>query len=425
MDQLLKKWNEWWLTNQVAPERKRILRSQKLKELALLLTPIEILVLTGVRRAGKSTLIFQLINYLLENQTKPENILYFNLDEPLEEKNVKVLEKIFKTYLELKNPAGKIYLFFDEIQNISKWDSWLKTQYDFFGAKVKFIITGSNSSLMREKLSSKLSGRTLVENIYPLSFTEFLTFHDFEPRDLDLDEPKIKHYLRLFFQKGGFPEAVLEKDEATRERRLQDYFDSILFRDVVAAKKIRETAKMKDLASFTLTNMANLISYAKISRQAKLNLQSVKEYLSFLEEAYLIFQLKFFSHSVNESRSDQKAKKIYCVDHALRQAAAFTFSPDFGRVAENIVFLELKRRDKEIYYWHAQSEVDFVVKNKDHSLDLINVAYADEIPPRELKGFEQFPQKSKVRKKTVITANLEKKNEELNYIPLNKFLLTS
>ena len=424
MQKKLKKWNEWWLLKKVPPERTKIIRSEKLKKLTKLLSAPEMIILSGVRRSGKSTLIYQLIQNLLEKKVKPENILYFNLDEPLEKKGVKILQDIYSSYLELQNPKGKIYLFLDEIQNIDNWHQWIKSNYDLHGGKIKFILTGSNSSLLNDSLSKHLTGRTLIEHIYPLSFKEFLTFNKISIPDADLEEEKIRHHLGNYFKKGGFPEAVLEKNKYVNEKRLRDYFDGILFRDVISAKKIRETAKMKDLAYFALTNISNPLSYSKIEKTIGLNIVSVKEYLSYLEDAFLLFQIHFFSYSIKESIAIQKPRKIYAIDQGLRQAASYSFSEDKGRIAENIVFLELKRNQKDIYYWKDKNEIDFVVKNDNNSIDLINVSFTNTMEERETKGFLQFEKNNKkIRKKIIITDNLEKKSDGIEYIPLYKFLL--
>jgi len=420
----IKKWNIWWMTKEIPLNLKKITRTHKKEELMKLINPREILVLSGVRRSGKSTLMYQIMDQLIFQNINPNNIFYFNFDEPLEKQTSQEIEKLFNSYLELKNPQGRIYVFFDEIQNMESWHQWVKSKYDLLGKKIKFIISGSNNSLLNQQLGTLLTGRIFLEYVYPLSFREFLDFVNYEIQDQDLEKEKINHYLRIYIQKGGFPETVLEEDSYINNRRLQDYFDSILFRDVLIIDKIREASKLRDLAYYALTNISNLLSYSKIEKAIGLNINTVKDYLFHLENAYLLFQINFFSFSVKESITIQKPRKIYAIDQGLRKSVAYQFSEDTGRIVENIVFLELKRRNKEIYFWNNQNEIDFVIKNKDNTLTLINVCYGSEIHPRELRGFEQFNRKySRVRKKLIITHSIENNDSEYEYIPLSKFLL--
>lgn len=428
LEQKLKKWNPWWTYGEVPQNLVGISREQILSGLLKLIPAKETLVLCGVRRSGKSTLLYQIIQNLISKKIPTHNILYFNLDEPLPDEGITNLENIYSTYLEMQNPSGRLYLFFDEIQNIPNWHKWVKSLYDLKGKEVKFIITGSNHTLLNTTLSTLLTGRILIESIYPLSFQEYLLFQKHPIGDFDLEKEKINHQLNIYWKRGGFPEAVLESDPFVHQKRLQDYFDSILFRDVLTLHKIREGSKLRDLAFFAITNIGNLASYSKIERTIGLNINSIREYLSCLENAYLIFETSFFSYSVKESIAIQKPRKLYCIDHGLRNVAGHLFSEDRGRVAENIVFLELKRRNKEISYWKNKNEIDFVIKNKDHSCDLINVSFSDQPPVRETKGFDEFihmhPSHSKVRRKIIVTHQLEKKETEIRYIPLYKFLLS-
>ncbi len=425
MKQLMKMWNPWWAEGEVPASRKRISRQGTLEKVLKILDIREIVCITGVRRCGKSTLMYQAVDHLIEKGIAPENILYFNLDEPFEDKNLGLLDRIFNEYIELHAPKGRKYLFLDEIQNIENWEQWVKKFYDLYGEEVKFVLTGSNSTMLSDRLSTLLTGRMITRHVFPLSFKEYLDFEGVEIKDPDTQRNEILHHFNNYLFKGGFPEVVLEEDEEINHLRLTEYFNSILLRDIVAGRKIRESAKLIELANYSLSNVSTLMSYSKISKATGLSINSLKEYLLYMEQAYLIYQLSFFSYSVKNSISAQMPRKIYCIDNGLRNAAAFTFSADEGRLAENLAFLELKRRNVEFFYWKGKREVDFVVKNRDGTLTGINCTYTDRIRPGETGALLEFKEKfgEKVSELILLTKNLEKEEGGIRYVPVWKMVL--
>ncbi|MFH1209822.1 MAG: ATP-binding protein [archaeon] len=424
MKELLVKWNVWWEYKKVPENKVLIIRGEILKDILKLIKTKEILVLTGVRRSGKSTFIYQTINDLINNNTNAKNILYFNFDEPLQDKSTEVLEQVFTTFLEINNPKGRKYVFFDEIQVINEWERWIKKYYDMYGNEIKFIITGSNSSMLSSNLLKLLTGRILTKQIFPLFFKEFLNFNQVKIDSMILQKEEIKHYLLDYLNKGGFPEVVLENNDDINNKRLKEYFDGILFRDIVKSKNVREMGKLTELAYYTITNISTEFSYNKISKNIGININSLREYLNYLEEAYLIFQLKYFSYSLKESIMIQKPRKIYCIDNGLRNAVSFKFSKDEGKLVENLVFIELRRKELDVYYWKDKYEVDFVIKNKDQSLTAINVSYTNKIDEREINSLLDFKNKfNKTKELIVITKDLEKEEQGIQFIPLWKWLL--
>ena len=427
MKEIVKRWNPWWLYAKVPESKKRIARLKTVDEIVKLLNIKEIICISGVRRCGKSTVLYQIIDHLVESGVDPTNILYFNLDEPFEDKDINILDGIFENYIEINNPAGRKYIFLDEIQNIENWEKWLKKYYDLYDNDIKFIITGSNSTMLSDKLSTLLTGRVISKTVYPLSFREYLEFVEFGLIDTDVQKSELVHHFSNYLNNGGFPEVVLENDVDINHMRLKEYFDSILLRDIVVSKKIRESSKLIDLANYSLTNISALLSYMKISKAIGLSVSSIKEYLLYLEQAYLIFQLNFFSYSMKTSLAIQKPRKIYCIDNGLRNAASFKFSPDEGKLAENITFIELKRRGLEVYYWKGRREVDFVVKNLDNSLTGINVTYSDTIEERETKALLEFKEQfeERVSELILITRNVSKSEDGITYVPVWKWVLGS
>ncbi len=423
MREIVGKWNAWWESGCVPLNKKLIPRTELLEPITALLKTKETIVLTGVRRSGKSTIMYQLIDTLLK-EVPAKNILYFNFDEPLQEKTVETLEQLFKAFLEINNPKGRKYVFFDEIQSIIQWEQWIKKYYDLYGSEIKFIITGSNSSMLSGNLLKLLTGRVFFKKIFPLSFKEFLKFKNMHIKSITLQKEEIKHHFFNYLNKGGFPEVSLEESQDINDQRLREYFDGILLRDIISSKNIRETAKLTELAHYAITNIANLFSYNKIAKATGLALNSLKEYLIYMEEAYLIFQLKYFSYSIKESIMIQQPRKIYCIDNGLRNAVSFKFSKDEGKLAENLVFIALKRQEKEIYYWQNKGETDFVIKNKDNTLTAINVCYADRIEEREINALLEIKKTLKKTKELILlTKDLEKYEQGIKFIPLWKWLI--
>jgi len=427
MKEIIKRWNPWWLYGRVPESKTRITRPETLGGIAKLMNIKEIICITGVRRCGKSTVLYQLIDHLIEDGVNPTNILYFNLDEPFEDKSINILDSIFENYIEINNPAGQKYIFLDEIQNIENWETWLKKYYDLYDTGIKFVITGSNSTMLSDKLSTLLTGRIISKTVYPLSFTEYLAFVEFELKDVDVQRSEAIHHFLNYLHSGGFPEVVMEDDADINLMRLNEYFDSIMLRDIIVSKKIRESSKLIDLANYSLTNISAMLSYMKISKAIGLSVGSIKEYLLYLEQAYLIYQLNFFSYSLKTSLAIQKPRKIYCIDNGLRNAVSFKFSSDEGKLAENSIFIELKRRSLDVYYWKGRREVDFVVKRRDNTLMGVNVTYTEVIDERDIKALLEFKEnfREKVSELILLTRNVERSEGGITYIPIWKWLLGS
>ncbi len=380
----------------------------------------EIIDLVGVRRSGKSSLLFLIIRELgLED----DGYIYINFEDPafIGNYNVELLELIWKTYQLHFNPKKKPYLFLDEIQNIPQWEQWVRKMRDLELAHI--FVTGSSSQLLSREFGTKLTGRHISFRIYPLTFKEFLIFDDFKIPESDADfirnKIKILKKFNFYFSIGGFPQIILSKNE----EQLKDYFEDILYKDIVIRHGIRDVNLLRRLAVFCLTNVGKKISLNSIKKQLDMSIDSVKSYLSYLDEAFLIFQLNFFSYSLK--KQEIRNKKIYCIDNGIRNAVSFKFSQDQGRLAENLVYMDLKKKGKDIFYWEDKNEVDFVVKHKDNTLSAINVSYTNDIDDREIRGLVEFKKKfkSKTKELIIITKDISKKEKGIDFIPLWKWVL--
>lgn len=390
----------------------------------------EAVVLKGVRRSGKSTLLFQIIQSLIQQGTAPKQILWVNLEEPLfaAEASVDLLEQIYRAWRESVCPEGKGYLFLDEIQNIPGWESWVRGRQD--SEDIKIFTTGSSASMLSREIGSKLTGRQVSYEVYPLSFAEYLCFKGVEV-DSELDyfsqKSMIRHFFQQYMQFGGFPEVVLQEDNENRQLLLKNYFTDILHRDIVARHEIRDIANLQNLAVFLLTNNARLTSVNKLKSNFSISQDKTENYLSAILESYLVFQLRKFDWSLKNVQ--RHGFKPYAIDTGLRNRVAFSFSADTGWLAENMVHNHLRRNHEEIYFTTNGTETDFVVKQGMKITKRIQVWYEDpsrvEIPERELATFSGS--EAKDAECLLLTNDLETEIQvgqiKLQCLPLVKYLL--
>lgn len=419
-------WNGWWYGEEVPDS---VPREEYMVDLVSLLDMGEIVVLMGIRRSGKSTLLYQMIDHLLKTGTA-RNICYINFDDnaliPFV-KDPNFLQVIYETYLEEQDPKGRVFLFFDEIQNLENWEAWVKKMYDR-DRDIKFIITGS-SSLLKKEYASLLTGRVITSEIYPLSFSEYLTFTGSDLPDKTLGyllnrKPTIKRKLAEYMKYGGFPEVVLQEVERFKIEQLKNYFSGIIARDVLMRYSLRDASKMERLSHLLMTSVAAPASARKLGNALGISPHTVLDYIRILEEVYLVQTLSFFSYSLKEQMSRQK--KIYCVDTGLKNAISFAFSGDMGRTAENIVFISLKRLGHEIFYWKNEKgwEVDFVVKSGMDIKELIQVCWdlSDSVEKREVRGLARAMEYFDLGTSTIITEDVLKEERVgdavVEFVPL-------
>lgn len=418
--------NPWWAGRSVSVELKGKLRN----DYDLLLKSIsidEVTIITGVRRSGKSTLMYQMVDQLLKEGIAPDQILFINLEDNKIANDT--LDEIYEAYKVNINPNRRAYLFLDEIHKREKWEYWIRNHYDKH-SDCKFIISGSCSYLLKKEYSTLLTGRNLTFDVFPLSFKEYLSFKGIEINQislnkgiiLDNDKYIILNTLDEYLDYGGFP-AVFFREKEFKTRILAQYFDDILYKDIIDRYDLN-SQKAKDLALYLMTNFTGLISLRSLRNSLGLSYETIKDYISYFKEAFLFFTIDHFSYSVKEQKTNPS--KLYCIDNGLRNAVSFKFSEDAGKLAENLVFSELRRSGKEIYYWKSekQKEVDFIIKNIDQSLIAINVTYTDQINAREISSLLDFKKEfEKTTDLIIITKNTEKIEDEIQFIPLWSWLL--
>ena len=333
--------------------------------------------ISGPRRAGKSVMALQ----LLENQ----NFAYLNFDDDLLLKNfnedtvIQGLNEVFPEY---------DYLLLDEIQNLPDWELWVGKLYR---RGVNLVITGSNSKLLSHEMATSLTGRYLQMTVLPFSFSETIRFNkQLDPLDSNAtptEKGKMLGLLQTYLFNGGFPEIVL--NPGILRNYLSSLFDSILLKDILKRFMIRQTNQFYDLSNYLLSNYTNLFTFNQIKETLDFNsVATVQKFIGYLQEPYLFQHLTRYDTKIKNHQ--KTAQKIYIIDTGFVQARSFELSPNYGRLLENLVFVELVRRNYkpqlDLFYYRTRNdrEIDFLLR-KGHKIEqLIQVCY-DISSPKTLK----------------------------------------
>ena len=422
--EILEDWNFW----KKEPDT-GILRESYVKKLEQFSQTEQVVVITGVRRAGKSTILKQYIHNKIKNGEERKSFLYVNLEEPKfrSELSLEFLQRIYEAYLELLDPASKPFLFFDEVQLIPGWETFVRGLHE--KNKAHIFVSGSSAKLLSKEFATVLTGRHIDIKVYPLTFPEFLEFKRLIIQDkLDIvsQKQKIKQLLKEYLEYGGFPLVALKEE---KKEILTNYFEDILAKDVAERHRIKKVEKLRGLAQFYLTNVSSLASFRKIKEFLGLSLDSVERFSLYLEEAYLLFLKTKFAYSLKEQEINPR--KIYCIDNGLKNLVSFRFSENLGNSYENAVFFNLLVQGKEIFYWKGRQECDFLIKQGNKLTCAIQVCYdiKRENEERELLGLLETLGKFKLNEGTVITSDLEEirkiNHKKITFIPLWKWLLTN
>ena len=394
----------------------------------------KIITLIGVRRCGKTSILYEMINKLSVNVEKT-SILFFNFEDERLELSVDELDLILQSYRELypKQDLKKCYFFFDEIQNITGWEKFVRRLYDTVSKNI--YITGSNSKLLSSEIATSLRGRTLSYEVYPLSFSEYLMFENIE---IDLYSSKSLAYIRnaeaKFLKDGAFPE-ILFLEEQYANKTLQEYFNVLLYKDLSERYNITNTIALKFFLKRIISSTTKQISINKIynelkSSGIKIGKNTLYEFLEYVQNIYLAFTLQRYDDSlVNKELGE---RKIYTVDIGLNNATEFRFSDNIGKSLENAVFLELKRKDKQLFYYKdTSSECDFIIQEANKIVKAIQVTYDmsdEEASKREIKGLLSACKKLNLSNGCIITYDREDEIIEdeisITLTPFYKWVLT-
>lgn len=378
--------------------------------------------ISGIRRCGKSTLLNQIIDGFYG-----KDIYYLNFeDERLVDFEVTDFNSLYEVLLELYGERKTF--FFDEIQNVSQWEVFVRRMQN---KGHKFFITGSNASLLSKELGTKLTGRCVSIELYPFSFMEYLSFKGYKLQKNALsytaERASIKKYFSEYLKRGGMPE-YLKYNDLTLLKRV---YEDILYRDVVARYDIKQVKALRELGLYLLSNIGGLFSYNNLTKMLGVgSMNTIKSYADYLENSFLVSLVNRFSYSLKQQFVANK--KIYCIDNGLAESVAFQFSKNKGKFLENLVFLELRRRYAEIYYYKTANnlEVDFLIKNGRRNISLIQVADnldSEKIRQREIGALTNAMDELKIKKALILTEDVEEeiksKGKVISMQPIYKWLL--
>ncbi len=376
-------------------------------------------VISGIRRCGKSSLLYLIKE---EMKLKEAEYCYFNFDDERIVAEISILDEIFNLHYELYGLQP--VLFLDEIQNINNWEKFVNRMYE---QGVKVFVTGSNAKLLSSEISTSLTGRNKLIELFPFSFSEYLRFFE---RDYNTERLTSKSKALLlkdfnhYAQTGGFPLVVKENDTEL----INAYFQDILYRDIVSRYRLSQVNEIKQIALYFASNIGKLFSYKTLQNISGVkSLSSIKDYLEYYEQSYLFFYLKKFDFSVK--KQIMNPKKAYTIDPAFANRLGFHFSENKGRILENLIYIELLRRGKEVYYFSGKNECDFLIKEGARITQAIQVTYLLDATntQREIIGLKEAMQAYQLKQGLLLTANeTVPKNgipDEINIQPAWKWLL--
>ncbi len=398
-----------------------VAREKMAKVLQYALLPHTVII-TGMRRTGKSTLLAQII----KNHYRAEAYYFSFEDERLINFKAENLNDLYEVLVELY--GDKKVFFLDEVQNIPGWETFVRRMQD---NGFKFFVTGSNASLLSRELGTRLTGRTVLVELFPFSFTEYLAFKGELINDKTLyaarNRGRIKRHFNEYLHYGGMPEYLKYQDQSLLKRVYED----ILYRDIIARYELKESKSLRELAFYLISNASSPYSITNLKNMLTLgSVNTVKTYISYLEDSYLFFSLSRFSYSLRQQGYYQK--KGYSIDNGLSEAVAFQFSKNRGKYLKNLVFLELKKMGKEVFYYKTakDKEVDFLIRSKNTHEMLIQVADNmdnAETRQREISALAEAMSELKLKKGLLLTSDHEEAiksgSHNIKALPVYKWLL--
>lgn len=380
----------------------------------------QVVIISGIRRCGKSSLLYLMKEKMQLDETA---YLYFNFDDERIIPDITMLEQVYTLHIEIygKEPV----IFFDEIQNINHWEKFINRMYE---NGTKIFVSGSNANLLSSEISTSLTGRNKVLELFPFSFSEYLRFKN-KQYTIDQLSSKQKALLVKDFNQyaeiGGFPLVVKENDLEL----VNSYFRDILYRDIITRYKLNQVNEIKQIALYFASNSGKRFSYSTLQKISGVkSSSSIKDYLGYYEHSYLFFFLKKFDYSVK--KQIMNPKKVYSADTAIIHKLGFNFSQNKGRIIENIVYLELLRREKEVYYHAGKNECDFIIKEGLNITEAIQVTQHinKDNYKRETEGLEEAMKTYNLKQGLLITEHVENPgriaNNTIKIVPIWKWLLS-
>ncbi len=410
----LEEFNPWWVNGKVDLELALSFKRDIFIEIEKHLSKKFIVALTGLRRIGKTTIMYQLINKLIQDKIEPVNILFFSFDEISVE-----LSEVLNTYKEIHSKdfrEVKVYVFLDEIQKYKNWENELKKYYDLY-PKLKFFISGSESLFIKKKTKETLAGRIFEFVLTPFTFREYLKFNNVKEENFKY-ETTVNSFFLKFVEKGGFPETfLLETDKEFKEYVRALVVDKIVYKDIPNLFGIEDPEFLKILLELISTNPGMYVDYQSLSKQFEKDRRVIKDYISYLKESFLINILG--NYRKGNITTLRKKKRAYPTDTALSYLYKSKIDESFfGRMVETVILNKLGANS----FWKNGNEIDMISNGVP-----IEIKYQEKINPEDLKPIKEFMKKFNQKQGILVTKKEEKeiKNEEgiIKLIPAWKFLL--
>ncbi len=411
---ILKEQKEAFLKKEIGVKR------SMLKEIKKSIRTPQIVVLTGLRRVGKSTLLLQIAKEYLK-----EDFFFVNFEDErlinFKSEDFSILhEALISIYGEKKN------FLIDEIQNVPNWERFVRRMHD---NGYKFFITGSNASLLSQELGTRLTGRTTQIELYPFSFKEFLEFKNIKKPNLKnlttVEKGNLRKLCNDYLNSGGIPDS-LKYPKLDIHNSL---YNDILYRDISTRYKIKNIKKLKEFSYYIITNYSSLISFNKLKNLLKVgSVTTIVKYMYYLENSWLCFTINKYAYSLKEQ--EIAPKKVYSIDTGLSKTIGFSFSKNKGKLIENLVFLELKKRYKDIYYYKTKKgrEIDFYIPKTNSFLQVTESLSDLKTKEREIRSILEAKEENENFKNwTIITENeneiIKEDGVTIKVIPLYLFLM--
>jgi predicted AAA+ superfamily ATPase len=372
-----------------------------------------IVAVIGPRRAGKTYACFEMISDLLRHGVPRENIIYMNFEDerlvPIEGSELTHLVDV-NTELYVRNENLPLYCFIDEIQNVPGWSKWVRRIVDQ-NRNFSVVVTGSSSKMLSTEIATELRGRCSTITIFPYSFKEFLHAKSIDVQfseKLLYSEQRniIKRNFNEYLQKGGFPGIANLQDY---RETLQAYYRAMFARDMIERFKIKNIHQFEDFLKIQISRFASLASISNLEKVMKdlgysLSKNTLMSYLGYAKDVFLLFDVCRFDNKV--TRQLRYPRKIYAVDHGLLNAVRFSTSQDSGRILENLVFMELRRRNTEIFYNSEKYECDFVIMSGLKVTHVFQACWSmenEDTKEREIKGLLEAMHMHRLEQGTILT----------------------
>ncbi len=356
----LESFNTWWRTGKVRDDLLASYRRHLFSHIHKYIGTRQAILIYGLRRVGKSTMLYQIINDLLAS-VKPNNVLYFSFDDKRYE-----LEDVLNTYQKsvlhntFENEAKKMYIFLDEIQKVEDWENKIKSYYDLY-PNVKFILSESASIALRRGAAESLAGRIFDFILEPLSFIEFLEMYGRDVSKIrknpDLWNRDILPLFDKYIKFGTFPELIhMDNEEIAKKYINSDVIEKILYRDLPEAFGISDIELLRMLVNIVSKSPGMLVDYAALSRDLKRDQRTIANYFEYLEFGMIV---KFvFNYSGSPLTSKRKLKKVYLQTPNLAFASGENLDRILPKMLENVVMLA----SRAVFFYRASFEVDFVLQ---------------------------------------------------------------